>query len=115
MLAVFSFTLISLWQKGPGEMQVVGGGIFFSDTFLFLSEANNLADGGHFYSIASRRPLFPSLFSFLLRLTGRNVQLALIVLVVLNALAVYLVAAEIKEDGRDFCSNHRIPVAFLIL
>jgi hypothetical protein len=97
--AIFELTLFSLWKYGFGEMQVLGGNIYFSDTFLFLSESNNLLDGGSFISIAARRPLFPSFFSSLLLFSGRNLQVSLIVLVSLNAIAIYLVSVAIGETN----------------
>lgn len=100
IFALYGYTLLSLWKNGLGEMQVLGGTIFFSDTFLFFSESNSLLDGGSFYLISARRPLFSSFFSSLLLFTGRNLQLSLLLLVTLNAVAIYLVSIEIKKtDG----------------
>jgi hypothetical protein len=96
-ILIYWFTLLSLWKNGFGEMQVLGGGIFFSDTFLFFSESNSLMDGGTFYSIASRRPLFAGFFSSILFLTSRNLQFSLILLVAINAIAIYLIGEEVKK------------------
>lgn len=97
ILVLFGLTLTTLWQNSLGEMHVLGGLVYFSDTFYLYSESMNLLDGGVFHSISARRPLFSSFLASLSLLTGRNLQLTLIVLVGINAIACFFLVNEIKK------------------
>ncbi|MCQ3938103.1 MAG: hypothetical protein DPW18_13795 [Chloroflexi bacterium] len=101
IFVVFGLTLTALWRYALGEMHVLGGGVYFSDTFYFYNESMNLLDGGVYHSISARRPLFSGFLASLSLLTGRNLQWTLILLVAVNAAACFFLVNEIrKTHGR---------------
>ncbi|NOH02164.1 MAG: hypothetical protein HND47_09510 [Chloroflexi bacterium] len=109
VFALFGLTLATLWRYSLGEMHVLGGVVYFSDTFYLYNESMNLLDGGVFHSISARRPLFSSFLASLSWLTGRNLQWTLIVLVAINAIACFFLVNEIRK------THGRMPAVFAIV
>jgi hypothetical protein len=113
VLLIFMLPMAGLWGKGPGEMQSLGGLLFFSDTSIYYSDATRLLEGGLLSPFSARRPLFAPFFAFLLWLTGRNLQAALFILVMVNALACFYAAWWVRRTRGSAAGALALMLLFL--
>jgi len=98
-LLVLSF-VVHLWTLGyEGRNAVFGGILPWSDSHDFYDDALRLIYGERF-EVSSKRPLFTSVLSALLRLSGGNLRFALVVCAALGAWAIALASLEVwKTHG----------------
>ena len=96
-IALFSLPLAGLWASGASEMQVMGGLVFFSDAFRYYTDVLNLLGGHLFSTFSARHPLAPGFLAALMSPGGHNLQVALAVLVLLNALAAHFAARQVQK------------------
>ena len=97
-LALFGLGLSGLWSSAASEMQVAAGGLFFSDAFYYLADANRLLATGSISPFAMRHPFSTGLLASFLAIFGHNLQLALAALVLIVALACFWATWEIKNS-----------------
>lgn len=96
-LVLFALPLSGLWASGVSEANIVGGLLPWMDASGFYRDAQRLLDGGLLSTFSARRPLFTGLLAFLLGLAQRNLQAGLAILVLINAVACYLLARQIQR------------------
>lgn len=96
-LFLFALPLWGIWSSAYNESNLVRGLIPWSDANGYYTDALRLLNGELFSNYSSRRPLFAGLLSALLALTSQNLQITLIILMVITALACYLAAREIQN------------------
>lgn len=100
-VSLFALPLSGIWQSGNSEPGLISGLIPYSDAGNYYFDALRLVQGLNFTSLATRRPLFPILFSALLWFTNKNLQFSLAALVLSTAISTALVAIGLmKSEGR---------------
>jgi hypothetical protein len=97
VLILFALPLSGLWARGVSEANIVSGLLPWMDASAFYRDAQRLLEGGLLSSFSARRPLFTGLLAFLLGLAQRNLQAGLAILVLINAVACYLLARQIQR------------------
>ncbi|WP_394847562.1 hypothetical protein LZC95_08860 [Pendulispora brunnea] len=92
--------VVHLWTLGyEGRNAVFGGILPWSDSHDFYDDAIRLIYGGRF-EVSSKRPLFTTIFSGLLKLSGNDLRFALFVCAAVGAWAIALAALEVwKTHG----------------
>jgi hypothetical protein len=98
ILWAFALPLLRLWETAESTWNIILGLLPWADAIGYYSDAVHLINGGLFSAFSGRRPIFASLLAVLLKLTDQNLQLALIVFVVLNSVAVFLLALEVQKE-----------------
>lgn len=96
--ALFGLALAGLWASGQTTSIVISGLLPWSDASDYYTSALRLLEGLPFEPFAAWRPLFPGLLATLLAITGRNLQAALALLVVIAALSTFLLGREIQRS-----------------
>jgi len=96
-LVLFALPLSGLWASGVFEADTVSGLLPWMDASGFYRDAQRLLEGGLLSSFSARRPLFTGFLAFLLGLVQRNLQAGLAILVLINAVACYLLARQIQR------------------
>ncbi len=107
-LSLFAMPLAGLWASGLSQSTVLSGLIPLFDANSYYIDALRLMDGRAFSIFSARRPLFGSLFSVLLSITGRNLMVSLAILTAMTGLACYFTAREIQR-------THGAEIAVFIL
>lgn len=107
-LSIFAMPLAGLWASGQSQSTVLSGLIPLFDANSYYIDALRLMDGSAFSIFSARRPLFGSLFSVLLSITGRNLMVSLAILTAMTGLACYFTAREIQR-------THGAEIAVFIL
>lgn len=97
LLITFALPLARLWQTGASDSYVAGGLLPLSDAAGYYGDARNILLGIPTGDWAPQRPLFSGLLTSLLALTHQNLQMSLALLVVINAIACWFVAREVKK------------------
>ncbi|HEX3009041.1 MAG TPA: hypothetical protein VHO90_15665 [Bacteroidales bacterium] len=110
---LFAVSLVGLWWNAFSEYQVLGGGLFFSDAFRYYGDAQLLLSGHPFTSFSTRHPLGPGFLSFLLWITGNNLQLALVILTVITAGCIAFSAEEVKRSVGSAAAAVYLMICFL--
>lgn len=95
-IALFFMPLIYKWQTAD-YYSVLGGLLPMRDANEYYQGAQNLLRGFPLEFTAAYRPIFTSFLSTVMLAVNGNLQAALVLLVGLNALAAYFVAAEIRR------------------
>lgn len=95
-LSLFCIPLLYKWQTAD-YYSALGGLLPTRDANSYYQEAQNLIHGFSFTGSASFRPIYTSFLATLMKAVNGNLQLALFVLVILNGLAVYFAAREIRR------------------
>ena len=95
-LALFYLPLLYKWQTAD-YYSVLGGLLPMRDANEYYQGAQNLLNGFPLEFTAAYRPIFTSFLSTVMLAVNGNLQSALIVLVTLNALAMYLAAVEVRR------------------
>ena len=96
-LLVFVLPLLGMWAKGESEQYIVLGMFPLKDPHGYYYGARHLLENGVLSDFSGRRPLFPGFLAGLLRLTGENLQITLLLVVLLASLACYLTAREVSR------------------
>ena len=107
-LSLFAMPLAGLWASGLSQSTVLSGLIPLFDANSYYIDALRLMDGRAFSIFSARRPLFGSLLSVLLSITGRNLMVSLAILTAMTGLACYFTAREIQR-------THGAEIAVFIL
>ena len=94
ILVLFCLPLIALWQQIGYHPSAIGGLIPWEDAAAYYYDARQLLEGVPF-DVSARRPLYTAGLATLLKLTGQNLQMAILISVLVNAIACYLLAREI--------------------
>lgn len=92
-VTLFALPLRALWQDVATHGSAVGGLLPLSDASGYYTDALRLLSGEPL-GWTARRPLFVGLLSTLLAATGRNLQWSIALMVLLNAVAAFLLARE---------------------
>lgn len=95
-LVLFSIPLLYKWQTSD-YYSTLGGLLPLRDANAYYQGAQNLIYGFQLLETAAYRPIFVSFLSVVMKLTSGNLQTSLIVLVVLNAIAIYWATLEIQR------------------
>ena len=98
ILTAFTLPILRLWETAESTWNIVLGLLPWADATGYYWDASNLIEGNLFSIFSGRRPLFTSLLAVLLKLSNENLQIVLIVFVVINGLAVFLLAEQIHEQ-----------------
>jgi hypothetical protein len=97
ILSLFALALAGLWSNAFSEMQSLGGMIYLSDAYRYLSDALAFLDGRLLSTFSARHPLAILLDSVLLALSGRNPLAITAVLTAMNGLATFLAASQMRR------------------
>ncbi len=111
--ALFGLALSGLWASGQSEPYVVSGLIPYNDAATYYIDANRLLDGSLLSDSSSRRPLANGLLAALLGLTGRNLQHALTILDLFEALAAAYMTLEIRRGKGPVAATLTLWIVFL--
>lgn len=95
--SLFGLALAGLWASGQSEPYVVSGLIPYNDAATYYIDANRLLDGSLLSDSSSRRPLAIGVLASLLGITGRSLQYALTILVLLEAIAAAYMTLEVRR------------------
>jgi len=101
-ITLFMVPLLRLWQTAESSWNIVLGLFPFLDATGYYLDAQRLIQGGLFSDFSGRRPLFASLLSVLLSLSGQNLQVTLIIFALLNGIVVFLFSLEIQKQLGPF-------------
>jgi hypothetical protein len=113
VLGIFTLPLIYRWQTGFYHINIFGGLLPWSDSLDYYIDAQQLLMGQRFTQTSTKRPLFTGLLSVLLAVTGRNLQLTLVLLLLLNALSFYLFAREIQRSYGSLAAAFSLVFLYL--
>jgi len=97
LLITFALPLARLWQTGSTDSYVAGGLLPLSDAAGYYGDARNILLGIPTGDWAPQRPLFSGLLASLLALTHQNLQMCLALLVIINAIACWFIAREVRK------------------
>lgn len=95
---LFALVLSFLWRSGYSDNKIIGGLLPYKDAYYYYNGARLILDGVLLpeYTVqAAGRPLFPGFMASLLLLTGKNLQISMIILIGLLWLTTYLSARSI--------------------
>src|SRR6266498_3184117 len=98
VLIAFTLPLLRLWQTAESTWNIVLGLLPWADATEYYFDTNRLISGDLFSAFSGRRPIFASLLAVLLKLSGQNLQVVLIVFTVITALVVFLFIEEIRNE-----------------
>jgi len=96
-MVVFGCAVAGLWASGQSEDQALSGLLPWNDSTAYYVDGLRLLEGGRLDTISARRPLLPGLFSVLLWVAGRHLHVAVALLALLQAVAVYFLAREVQR------------------
>ncbi len=96
-LVLFCLPLAGLWASGASESYTVGGLLPYSDAQVYYRDAVRVTEGDLLSSFSARRPLFPAFLAGALAMTGRNLQAALALTVLVTAVSCWLAAREVAR------------------
>ena len=95
-LALFYLPLLYKWQTAD-YYSALGGLLPMRDANEYYQGAQNLLNGFPLEFTAAYRPIFTSFLSTVMLTVDGNLQLSLIVLVTLNALAMFFAGSEVRR------------------
>lgn len=96
-LIIFTLPLLRLWESAESNYNLVLGLLPWSDASGYYSDALQLLNGNLLGTFAGDRPLFPALLSGLLWVTGENLKTTLLILALINSLAAFISACQIRD------------------
>jgi hypothetical protein len=96
-LSVFALCLLAIWVSGQSENYIFAGLLPWSDASGYYIGALKFLAGFPFLLFPARRPLFPSLFSGLLAISGSNLQMALALLTAFAGLSVHALTRLLRQ------------------
>jgi hypothetical protein len=110
-LLIFILPLSGLWTSGYMESYIIRGILPWSDADGYYTDARYLLNGGLFDNYQGR-PLFPGMLSALLGITGRNLQITLVIIVMITAIACYLATREVQRTHGTLAGAVVIVILF---
>ncbi len=99
---LFIAPLYWLWRSGQYDTTAIAGLIPIQDMMQYYSDSLRLHYGFLLSSFSSRRPLFSGFFSVILKATGGDLQVALVVLVIVVVVSAVFLALEIRKTYGSF-------------
>ncbi|MCZ2121900.1 MAG: hypothetical protein LC108_06530 [Anaerolineales bacterium] len=112
-LILFALPLVGLWAYGGTQTSVISGLIQVNDARGYYTNALLLTQGESFSFFSSRRPLFPSLLTFLLVITHYNLMATLAILSVITAIACYFLTREFQRSNGTETAVFLLMLVFL--
>jgi hypothetical protein len=98
-LILFAMQLAAVWRSGMSKSFFLLGGLLpVSDASGYYAGALQVLEGNTLNVYASQRPLFSGVLATLLGLTHQNLQAALALFVLLNAIASFFLAREVQRS-----------------
>jgi hypothetical protein len=110
-LSLFALSLSGLWISGRAEPQVIGGLIPISDGAEYYFNSLRLLNG-QFFSNFGSRPLFSSYLSSLLFFSGKNLQITIAIMVLINAICTYLATIKVRKEFGPLISTMFLLLLF---
>ena len=100
MITLWAFTipLLRMWETAESTWNIVLGLLPWADAEGYYLDAVSVINGGLLSTFSGRRPLFASLLAVLLKITGQNLQLVIVVFVLLNGVVVFFFALEVYRQ-----------------
>lgn len=96
-LVLFSLSLILKWQIAY-YYSVLGGLLPLLDANAYYQGAQSIIHGFSLVGTSSYRPIFTAFLSVIMKALNSNLQETLVTLTILNAVAVYLAAQEVRQS-----------------
>lgn len=96
-IILFLLPLSAIWLNIRSDGNILAGFLPYNDASDYYTDALNLLDGRLFDGLSIRRPIFTSFLSFLFSITGRNLLLILVILVIINAVSCHLLARQVQN------------------
>lgn len=112
-LAFFSLSILYKWQVPVYSGNLIGGLLPWSDAGNYFNCGNQLLINGKIDVWCARRPIFPLFWGSIYGFTGLNLKLSISILVMLNALALYFAAREIRQISHSLASAIFILFSFI--
>jgi hypothetical protein len=97
IMGLFSLALSGLWASGSTEPQVISGLLPTTDAGGYYYDALRLLNGARFSDFSSRRPIFAALISFILFITGKNLQATNALLVGIVGITCYFATRQTRK------------------
>jgi hypothetical protein len=97
-LILFFLPLLAIWADGRNAGNVLGGLFPYNDATAYYIDGLGLLDGRLLSHISVRRPIFTVFLSLLFLITGRNLQLTLVILVLINAVICHFLARRVQQQ-----------------
>ena len=94
---LFLLPLLGLWLTGASNFAVAGGLVPWSDAGDYYYNAQRLLEGLPLGEFSARRALFVGMLAGLLEVTSRDLQVALLAMVLVNAIAAYGAARAVQR------------------
>jgi len=111
-LILFFIPLSALWKTAYYHGNLIAGLLPFSDATVYYANAIHLINGTQFYPMSSNRPLFSGLAGVLLNVTRQNLQITLLILCVMTAIACFLLADEVRKTYGALSATLMIIILF---
>lgn len=103
-LILFSLSLIYKWQTAD-NFSTIGGLFPVRDAYEYYQGSQMIIYGLNVSGTSAQRPMFAAFLSTIMWVINGNLQISLILLVILNAIAIFWVTFEIKRVlGNNFFS-----------
>ena len=97
MFGLFAISLIYKWQYAYNDGEIIGGLLPWSDASGYYGAASRLVSGLLIIDWGAHRPLFISLLAVVLRLSGGDFMVTLILLTFMNVIAVVMAIQAVKR------------------
>jgi len=112
-LVLFASQLSGLWLSGKSDWFLLGGLLPTSDASFYYLGALNVLEGTHLSVLASWRPLFNGMLATVLGLAQQNLQVALAIFVLINAIACFFLAREIQRSHGTLAAVLVLSTSFM--
>jgi hypothetical protein len=112
ILLLFALPLIWVWRQGYSDGNILGGLLPRSDAAGYYWGAQRLLHGNLLHDLPLRRPIFSGFLSFLLLVTGNNLQLTLLLFTMLVGLASFFLANEVKTSYGGWAAAFTLVMIF---
>jgi uncharacterized membrane protein len=112
-LGLFGMGLTGLWASGQSESAIISGLLPWQDSNMYYLDALRWLQGFDVTEKTSMRPLFTALLSFLLGLTGKNLQFAIALLVGITGFSAFFFTQKLKEYQGPFAAAFALTLIFL--
>lgn len=97
IIILFMLPLLASWLDVRSMGSILGGFLPNNDASSYYNDALGLLDGNLFDGLSVRRPIFTAFLSFIFAITGRNLMLALVILVLINAILCYFFIQKVND------------------
>ncbi|MEA5511670.1 hypothetical protein VB715_18000 [Crocosphaera sp. UHCC 0190] len=113
-LILFASQLSAVWRNAAGLNKTfsVGGLLPMSDAWNYYKEALRLLEGRDLSGAAAFRPLSHGVLATFLAVTQQNLQLTIAILVLIVAIACFLLAREIQQSHGTITATLVLTIIF---